>query len=225
MSQKKSILITGAGSGIGRETARLFAAKGWMVGVADVNAAGAQATASELGANGVAITADVRSIEGAKAMVDAFLGHTGGRLDVLFNCAGVLFMGPHEEIPQANQEMMIDVNIKGVVNCSNAAFPALKATPGAHVVSMCSTSAEYGVPDHAIYSSSKFFVRGFTEALNIEWVRHDINVSAILVAYVQTPMVNDAEVKAKSIDKLGVKVKPEQVAKGVWKAAHKKPSL
>lgn len=221
----KSILITGAGSGIGRETARLFASKGWLVGAADVNEAAVQALAAELGVTVIPIMGDVRSSESARAMVDTLTARTGGTLDVLFNCAGVLFMGPHEEIAQDNQELTIDVNIKGVVNCTNAGFEALKATPGAHVISMCSTSAEYGAPDHAVYSGSKFFVRGFTEALNIEWARHDINVSAIVVAYVQTPMVNEAAVKAKAIDKLGVKVKPDSVAKAVWKAAHAQGSL
>jgi len=225
MSQQKAILITGGGSGIGRETARLFASKGWLVGVADVNEAAAQATASLLGANGVALVADVRSIGSAREMVEAFTARTGGRLDVMFNCAGVVFMGPHETISQEHQDLTIDVNLRGVVNCTNAAFAALKATPGAHVISMSSTSAEYGTPDHAVYSGTKFFVRGFTEALNIEWAHHDINVSAILVAYVQTPMILEAAQKAKSVDKLGVKVRPAKVAQAVWKAAHKRGVL
>lgn len=225
MSQQKAILITGGGSGIGRETARLFASNGWLVGVADVNEAAARATADQIGANAVALAADVRSIGSVREMVEAFTARTGGRLDVLFNCAGVVFMGPNEDIPQEQQDLTIDVNIKGVVNCFNAAFPALKATPGAHVISMSSTSAEYGTPDHAIYSGTKFFVRGFSEAMNIEWARHDINVSALLVAYVQTPMILDARVKAKSVDKLGVKVTPEKVAKRVWKAARKRGVL
>ena len=225
MSQQSSILITGGGSGIGRETARLFASKNWLVGVADVNGDAAKATAAEIGPNAVPLTVDVRNIESVRDMVANFTDRTGGRLDVLFNSAGVVFMAPNETIPQEQQDLTIDVNIKGVVNCCNAAFEALRATPGAHVISMSSTSAEYGTPDHAIYSGSKFFVRGFTEAMNIEWARHDINVSAILVAYVQTPMILEATQKAASVDKLGVKVKPNKVAQAVWKAAHKRGVL
>src|SRR6185369_7833590 len=70
-----------------------------------------------------------------------------------------------------------------------------------------------------------FFVRGFTEALNIEMEKDGIQVSAILVAYVKTPMVDDAPVKAASIKKLGVKIQPQLVAETVWKAAHGKRVL
>jgi short-subunit dehydrogenase len=85
---------------------------------------------------------------------------------------------------------------------------------------MASTSAEYGSPEHAVYSATKFFVRGFTEALNIEYRAHDIQVSAIYVAYVQTGMVFDASVKPASIERLGVKITPQRVAATVWKAVH-----
>ena len=64
---------------------------------------------------------------------------------------------------------------------------------------MCSTSAEYGSPQHAVYSATKFFVRGYTEALNIEYRRTGPNVSGIYVSYVNTGMVRDAKVKAASI--------------------------
>ena len=222
----KSILITGAGSGIGRETARLFARRGWLVGAVDIADGALAALAAEFPAGTVVpIVADVRTSDGARTMVEALTAKTGGTLDVLFNCAGVLRMGPFETISPTDQALTVDVNVTGVLNGLNAAFPALKRTPGAHVVSMSSTSAEYGTPDLAVYSASKFFVRGLTEALNIEWARHDIDVSALLVAYVRTPMIVDAPVKAKSIAKLGVKVTPEKVAEAVWKAAHGNGSL
>lgn len=220
MTTQKSILITGAASGIGRQTARLFALRGWQVAAVDVNAKALDELVTELGNKVVSIIGDVSTREGAQGIVNSFTAQTGGHLDCLFNCAGLLEMGPHVKIPHEKVDRLIDVNVNGVVNCIDAAFSALAATPGAHIISMSSTSAEYGAPDHAVYSASKFFVRGFTEALNIEFEPHGIQVSAILVAYVQTPMVNDAKVKAASIDKLGVKVKPEDVAEIVWKAAH-----
>jgi short-subunit dehydrogenase len=85
---------------------------------------------------------------------------------------------------------------------------------------MASTSAEYGSPQHAVYSATKFFVRGLTEALNIEYRAHDIQVAAIYVAYVQTGMVFDAAVKPASIERLGVKITPQRVAQAVWRAVH-----
>jgi short-subunit dehydrogenase len=129
-------------------------------------------------------------------------------------------MGPNETISLEHKHLLVDVNAKGVVHVVDAAFPFLKATPGAHVVAMSSTSAEYGTPHHAVYSATKFFVRGYTEALNLEYAAHGIQVSAIYVAYVKTGMVLDAPVKAASVERLGVKVEPRQVAEHVWRAVH-----
>lgn len=220
MTREKTILITGAASGIGRKTAQLFVARGWNVAAVDVNSDALDQLAVVLGSRITPIVSDVRSREGAQAMVDAAIATTGGTLDCLFNCAGLLEMGPHIGIDPDRIDRMLAVNINGVVNCIDAAYPALASTPGAHIVNMSSTSAEYGTPDHAVYSASKFFVRGLTEALNIEFESADIQVSAILVAYVQTPMVNAAQTKAASVDKLGVKVTPEAVAEMVWQATH-----
>jgi len=132
----------------------------------------------------------------------------------------VLFMGPHETITPAQKRLLVDVNASGVMHTIDAAFPFLQRTPGAHVVAMSSTSAEYGSPQHAVYSATKFFVRGLTEALNIEYRAHGIQVSAIYVAYVQTGMVFGARVKPASIARLGVKIPPERVARAVWRAVH-----
>jgi len=137
-----------------------------------------------------------------------------------FANAGVLFMGPNEDISAAQKNLLVDVNVKGVVGTIDAAFPYLRGTPGAHVVAMSSTSAEYGTPQHAVYSATKFFVRGLTEALNVEYRSHDIQVSAIYVSYVQTDMVFGAKVKPASIERMGVKITPQRVAGTVWKAVH-----
>jgi NADP-dependent 3-hydroxy acid dehydrogenase YdfG len=217
----RAIFITGAGAGIGAETARLFARNGWLVGASDVDAAALAALERELGAERVSThVADVRDRASVVAALAAFMRRTGGRLDALFANAGVLFMGPQETITEAQKNLLVDVNVKGVINTIDAGFEYLKGTPGAHVVAMSSTSAEYGSPEHAVYSATKFFVRGLTEALNIEFRAHGIQVSAVYVAYVQTGMVFDAKVKPASIERLGVKVTPQQVASTVWKAVH-----
>jgi NADP-dependent 3-hydroxy acid dehydrogenase YdfG len=216
-----TIFITGAGAGIGSQTARQFAGQGWFVGASDVSLERLQALQQELGSDRVSIhVADVRDPAAIRSALREFTELTGGRLDAAFANAGVLFMGPDETITEEQKHLLVDVNIKGVVHTVDAAFPYLKATPGAHLVAMASTSAEYGAPLHAVYSATKFFVRGYTEALNIEYRVHDIQVAAIYVAYVQTGMVFDAQVKPATIDALGVKVKPEQVAQTVWRAVH-----
>lgn len=221
MTAAQSIFITGAAAGIGAETARLFARNGWQVGASDVNETALAALQDELGADRVSLhPADVRDRAAITAALCAFTERTGGRLDALFANAGVLFMGPDETISPAQKDLLVDVNVKGVIHTVDAGFPFLRQTPGAHLVAMASTSAEYGSPEHAVYSATKFFVRGLTEALNIEFRLHDIQVSAIYVAYVQTGMVFDANVKPASIERLGVKIAPQRVAATVWKAVH-----
>jgi NADP-dependent 3-hydroxy acid dehydrogenase YdfG len=221
----KTIFITGAAAGIGAETARLFARNGWHVGAADISAERLAALQAELGPEKVTtFIADVRDYAAVEAAVKAFAEPRARRLDAVFANAGVLFMGPDETITLPQKHLLVDVNVNGVIHTIDAAFPYLKATPGAHVVAMSSTSAEYGAAHHAVYSATKFFVRGYTEALNIEYHAHDIQVSAIYVAYVKTGMVLDAAVKAASIETLGVKITPEQVAECVWRAVHGKGS-
>ncbi len=217
----QAIFITGAGAGIGAETARLFARQGWIVGASDLAEEGLQALRSDIGGDRLFTSvADVRDPASVQAAVREFTRLTGGRLDAAFANAGVLYMGPDHELTPAQKQQLIDVNVRGVVNTVDAVFPWLRVTPGAHLVAMASTSAEYGAPLHAVYSATKFFVRGYTEALNLEYRPHGIQVSAIYVAYVQTGMVFDANARPATIDALGVKVRPQQVAEHVWKAVH-----
>ena len=216
---QKSIFITGAAAGIGAATARLFASRGWHIGASDVSAERLDALQAELGRERVSThVADVRDSRAIESAIGNYARARDGYLDAAFANAGVLFMGPDETITLEQKHLLIDVNVTGVVNTVAAAFPFLKATPGAHLVAMSSTSAEYGAPHHAVYSATKFFVRGYTEALNIEYRTHDIQVSALYVSYVSTGMVLDAKVKAASIDAMGVKVTAEQVADYVWRA-------
>ncbi|MBW1983506.1 MAG: SDR family oxidoreductase [Deltaproteobacteria bacterium] len=222
INSKKTIFITGAASGIGRATAILFAQKGWFAGLFDIDEKALSDLSKQIGENNSCFKkTDVSRPEMVKESVSFFSSHTGGRMDVLFNCAGILRMGYFEEIEQADQIKEVEVNLKGVINSIYASFNVLKNTQDSRIISMCSASAIYGTPELATYSATKFAVRGLTEALNIEFERHDIIVSDILVPYVQTPLL-EQERKAASIEKLGIDITPEQVADTVWKAAHGK---
>ncbi len=134
------------------------------------------------------------------------------------NSAGILEMKPFAETDVARLQAIVDINVKGVINAISAALPFLKAHGDARIVTMGSVSGIYGIPDLAVYSASKFAVRGLTEALNIEFERDGVWVSDVMVAYVKTPMVEAAETKAKSVELLGVNVTPETVAEAVWSA-------
>ncbi|MDD9301882.1 MAG: SDR family oxidoreductase [Desulfobacter sp.] len=220
---KKHILITGAGSGIGRATALYFAKKGWFVGLFDLDeqkvTALYQTIGSALACYGKMDVTDPGSVQ---AGLDHFLAQTGNRLDLLFNSAGILFMGLYDTIEPAKQKTMVDVNLTGVVNMISACLPALKATPNAAVLTMSSASAVYGTPELAVYSATKHGIRGLTEALNIELSSLDIHVGDIMVSFVQTPMVLEAETRATSLERLKAATGPDPVARMVFKAYYKR---
>jgi NADP-dependent 3-hydroxy acid dehydrogenase YdfG len=217
-----SIFITGAGGGIGSATARRFAAEGWHVGGCDLRPEPVHALADAIGRERCTpYAADVRDRAAVGRAIDDFAARHGGKLDAVFANAGVLFMAPDDQITPAQKDLQVDVNVKGVMHTFDAALPHLRrAAPGAHMIAMASTSAEYGSPHHAVYSATKFFVRGYTEALNIEYRPQGINVCAIYVAYVDTGMVRNAQWQAASIETMGVKAKADDVAAMVWRAAH-----
>ena len=218
---KKAIFITGAASGIGRETALLFAGRGWKVGVVDLDEAGLERLVSDIGAEQcLAGRLDVRDYAAYKERVRAFGDWTGWRMDALFNCAGIMRMGPFGQSPIEDHVRTVEVNVIGVMNGIHASLELLRATKDAHVISMGSASGIYGVPDLATYSASKFFVRGLTEALNVELEHDGITVTDLMPLYVDTPMVRSQTYRAGSLETFGAKLTPTEIAELVWQAAH-----
>ncbi|HET8708009.1 MAG TPA: SDR family oxidoreductase [Pseudomonadales bacterium] len=220
-SVQKAIFITGAASGIGKATAMLFAKKGWFVGLADRDEMGVRRLHQQLGTRITSFhRVDVTDFASVKEALEAFSSQTGGQLHVLLNNAGVLKVGCFEDIPLAAHHQIIDVNVKGVINCTYAAFELLKNTKGARVINMSSASAEYGSPDFASYSASKFAVRALTEALNVEWARHDITVTDVMPPFVDTPMLDGSARKSRVTSRLGVNLSAEDIANAVWESTH-----
>ena len=218
----KSIFITGAASGIGRATAELFASRDWLVGLVDFDDEGLRRVAAGLKPRKVWIgDLDVTDYAAYELTLAKFAEESDGRLDVLFNCAGVLRQSPFEELDRDDEKTILAVNVLGVTNGIHAALPLLKSTPGAHVVSMSSSAAIYGVPEEAMYSASKFAVRALTEALSLEFEQYGITVCDIMPPIVHTPMVAYQAFAAavyKNLKDEGMTA--DQVARVVWDAAH-----
>ena len=214
----RSIFISGAASGIGLETARLFVKQGWRVALCDRDAVGIATLSEELGDNAYSFPVDVLDSAGLARAMEKFCATSGGQLDVLFNSAGILDMRRFDETPLERLHAVLDVNIKGAINAVHTALPYLKRARDARVITMSSVAAVYGVPDEAAYSASKFAVRGLTEALNIELEQQDIWVCDLMVAYVQTPMLTAASHVATSVNVLGIHVLPTMVAAKVLEA-------
>lgn len=227
---RKSIYITGAASGIGAETARLFQTRGWFCGLYDIDQTGLQTVADEIGADNCHVAhLDVTNREDWAAAMAGFGGATGGKLDVLFNNAGIGRHGWLEDIPPEESDLVIDVNLKGVVNGVYAALPLLKATEGARIVNTASTAGIVGSPRLAVYSATKFAVRGLTEALDVELSGLGIRCTSLMPWFIDTPILDmgateGANVKmADEIRAQGQEVYPVSLAaETAWDAAHGK---
>lgn len=225
---RKAIFITGAGSGIGRAVARYFTARGWFVGLADIDPAGVSETAALLQAgHSSSHHLDVRDRAAWDEALAAF-ANTAGRIDVVHNNAGIAFGGPLVASRQGEIDQLIDVNFRGVAYGAQAAYPYLKATaPGSCLLNTASAAAIYGSGGLAIYSATKFAVRALTEALDGEWAGDGIRVRSIMPSFIDTALLAGNVCAASNVTKrdaviaAGLEFTPvEQVAEAAWSAVH-----
>jgi len=220
MNDRKSIFITGAASGIGRETALLFAKKGWYVGISDVNESGLKNLETQIGKeNCFSNVMDVTVPGSVQKGFDAFAEKTGGKLDVLLNNAGIVKFGLFENVDLAIHHRIVDINLKGCLSCAYYAMKYLKQTRGSRIINMSSASSIYGLPDLSVYSATKHALSAMTEALNLEMERYSVFVCDIKPPYVNTPLLEVNE-DVYSISKMGIHMESGKVAETVWKASH-----
>jgi NAD(P)-dependent dehydrogenase (short-subunit alcohol dehydrogenase family) len=214
---RPQLFISGGARGIGRAIAERFLAAGWRVGLGDADAETLRETVKSLGPYAWGAPMDVRSPTEWTRSLAGFLGPEGA-LDLLVNNAGVLAAGRFEAIDLASHARLVEINVQGVINGCHTALPWLRRARGARVINLASASAIYGQPRIASYSASKFFVRGFTEALNLEWSAFGIRVSALWPIFVKTAMV-DAAPQMTAAKRLGVRLTPQDVAEVAFHTA------
>jgi NAD(P)-dependent dehydrogenase (short-subunit alcohol dehydrogenase family) len=218
---RKSIFITGAASGMGRETARLFAAEGWFIGAYDVQDALLMTLKEEIGGdNGIFETLDVTDREAYRAAITRFAAATGGTMDLLFNNAGIGRGGPYEEMPWEDVLAVVNVNLIGVLSGIHLALPLLKATPGSLCFTTSSSSATFGMAGIAVYSATKHAVKGFTEALSVELKAAGVRVADTLPGLIDTPLLPDTAKAAAPAEGMWRLVPARAVAEAVWGAYH-----
>ena len=223
----KAIFITGGGSGIGRAVARLFAGRGWRVGIADVNTAGLADTAALLPVGMVETYAmDVRDRDAWTASLDAFTRASGGRLDVLFNNAGIGTGGPLAEAGFDELDRTVAINFTGVLNGARIGYAYLARTPGSVLLNTSSASGIYGSSGLATYSATKFAVRGLSEALDGEWFAAGIRVRCLLPSFIETPLLDGVAGGTnrsirEAVTGAGLELTPvDAVAEAAWQAVH-----
>ena len=232
----KAIFITGGASGIGLAVAHYFAAQGWRVGLADVNAAGLAETAALLPAGmASSYVMDVRDRAAWVATLDAFTAATG-RLDVLFNNAGIGVGGPLADTDFAEIDRVIAINLMGALNGARIGYAYLRRTPGACLLNTSSASGIYGSAGLVPYSMTKFAVRAMSEGLDGEWAHAGadgggIKVRALLPSFIDTPLLaSPVEGSNRSIRETvtgaGLELTPvAAVAEAAWAAVHGDPVL
>jgi short-subunit dehydrogenase len=182
MADSKVILITGASSGIGEASARLFSASGYQVVLAARRIDRLNELAGKIktgGGDPLVVQADIGKLEQIKLLVESVISHFG-KIDILFNNAGLGRMNWLENLdPEGDIDEQIQVNLVGLIQLTQAALPHMIEKRSGHIINMVSLAGFIGTPTYSIYAASKFGVRGFTEALRREVAFYGIRVSAI----------------------------------------------
>jgi 2-keto-3-deoxy-L-fuconate dehydrogenase len=182
----KKVVVTGAGSGIGREAALLFTKQGANVQVLEINTDAAEKTSEEIRnacGRADARVCDVTKQEDLKKIFEAI-----GNVDVLVNSAGISHIGTVETTTEQDFDRLYQVNVKGVYNCLHAAVPKMKEKGGV-ILNLASIANHVGLADRFAYSMTKAAVTGMTLSVAKDYLQHKIRCNCISPARVYPPFV------------------------------------
>jgi NAD(P)-dependent dehydrogenase (short-subunit alcohol dehydrogenase family) len=187
----KVAVITGAGNGIGRSIATIYAANGATVHLIDLNETAVAETAAVIAQHGGTAFAhgcDVSIQEDMTRLMDSIAQQ--GRIDILVNNAGIGFVGNLEQTPEADFDRLYRVNVKGVYNGMYAAIPHMKAAGGGVILNMASVVSSVGIPDRFAYSMTKGAVLTMTYSVALDYINDHIRCNCISPARVHTGFVD-----------------------------------
>ncbi len=188
--QGKTALVTGAASGIGKETARRFAQKEARVLCADKNGEGAAAAAAEIeeaGGEARALTLDVTDIDAVNAAVEKAVADGG--LDILVNNAGITIVGSVEDLTPSQWDTELDINVKSIYALSKAVWPHFKEKRSGIILNTASIAGHIGIANDAAYCASKAAVIMLTRCMAADGARDGIRVNCVCPGFIDTPMI------------------------------------
>jgi NAD(P)-dependent dehydrogenase (short-subunit alcohol dehydrogenase family) len=223
----KVVLVTGAGSGIGREAVREFANRGALVYGADLNERGLAETQDLIAQGGGKVhiaRIDVSAEEDVTALL-ARIGKEAGRLDVAFNNAGIVG-GSHrfEDYPSADFDIVLRVNLRSIFLCMKYELPLMKHRGGGAICNTASVAALTGPGGMCAYAASKHGIHGLTRVASMENGANNIRVNTIAPGWTETPMVAAASAQNPAFARQAVSTLParrgaqpgEVAAAAVW---------
>jgi NADP-dependent 3-hydroxy acid dehydrogenase YdfG len=230
----KVAVVTGAGSGIGQALAIELGRSGAKVAISDVNLEGLAQTEEQLKAIGAQIKSDrldVTEREAFLAYAEAVNEHFG-KVNQIYNNAGIAFTGDIEVSQFKDIERVMDVDYWGVVNGTKAFLPYVIASGDGHIINVSSVFGLFSVPGQAAYNAAKFAVRGFSEALRQEMIlaRHPVAVTTVHPGGIKTGIARNATAAegldrdelAKLFDKRLARTSPRRAAQVILDAVRKK---
>ncbi len=189
----KSAIVTGAGSGIGRAAALLFAAEGAAVTFADLDGDAAEAGAADArdaGGEAIGVRADVASEDDTAAMAQAAL-EAHGRIDALYANAGVASSGRATDVELSEWERVLSIHLTGVFLSSRAVLPAMVEQRAGSIVCQASVAALVGVPELAAYAAAKGGITALARQLAVDYGPHGVRCNSICPGTAWTPLVTE----------------------------------
>ena len=184
----KIALVTGGGSGIGKEVCKVLAKQGAHVIVVDLNADSAKGTIDEITSNGNTAEALTLDVTNQGAVTTSF--EKLKSLDILVNCAGISHIGSATTTNEADFEKVFQVNVKGVYNCLQAGVNVMKKSGGGTIVNISSIAAKVGLSDRFAYSMSKGAVHAMTMSVAKDYIKDNIRCNSVSPGRVHTPFVD-----------------------------------
>ena len=184
-------IVTGGASGIGRSLGKALACRGCTVVLADINAVQAKKVSEEIRAEGgraAAVELDVTDFDAVKAVVRD-TSEKYGRLDYIFNNAGIAINGKFQDFETKDWERCININLRGVVHGVRAAFPVMEKQGFGHIINTSSTAGIFPWPTSIAYTTTKHAVVGLTTALRAEVANTGVRLSALCPGTIQTPLI------------------------------------